>query len=380
MLSTIDLAEFSNISYFGISVYQAVLSFLILFLTLTMRRLIIRGLIGRLQQYAKRTQAEWDDSIIEAIRAPLEVLILTYGIWLAVKVLPQPTEPVNIKHFVNVIGEVLILLLGAWLLLRLVNVVDAIVKQKAADPKHWLDISIAPLITASLRILVIITSLIVIAQNLGYSVSGLVASLGLGGAALALASKDTVSNLFGSMMIMVDKPFKVGDWIKGGDFEGVVEEIGFRSTRIRTLGKTVENIPNNMIANMKVENMDRRKDDGYNVRRIKMTIGVTYSTTADQMENAVESLREILKADPGVDQRMTTLVYFTDFGASSLDIFLYFFSNTAAWAEYLEVRQRVNLKIMKKLEELGLSIAFPSRSLYIESMPDPKSSGPSPVG
>ncbi|HEB72555.1 MAG TPA: mechanosensitive ion channel family protein [Nitrospirae bacterium] len=380
MLSMSDLSEFSKVSFFGISVYQALLSFLILFLTMTMRRLIIGSFIRMLERYAEKSKTEWDNSVIQAIRPPLEVLILAYGIWLAVKILPQPTEPVDIKHFVNVIGEVLILLLGAWLLLRLVDVADKIIKQKAADPKHWLDISIAPLITASLRILVVITSLIVIAQNLGYSVSGLVASLGLGGAAIALASKDTLSNLFGSMMIMVDKPFKVGDWIKGADFEGVVEEIGFRSTRIRTFGKTVENIPNNMIANVKVENMDRRKDKGYNVRRIKMTVGVSYSATADQMEKAVESLREILKTDPGVDQRMTTLVYFTDFGASSLDIFLYFFSNSAVWAEYLEVRQRVNLKIMKKLEVMGLSIAFPSRSVYIESMPDNKSSGSSQDG
>ena len=149
-----------------------------------------------------------------------QVLILAYGIWLAIKVLPQPVEPVNIKLFVNVAGQVLILLIAVWLVMRLVNVVDAVVREKAADPKHWLDISLVPMITMTLRILVIIISVIVVAQNLGYSVSGLVASLGLGGAALALASKDTLSNLFGSLMIVVDKPFAVGDWIKGPSFEG----------------------------------------------------------------------------------------------------------------------------------------------------------------
>jgi len=244
------------------------------------------------------------------------------------------------------------------------------VKSKAVDPEHWMDISIAPVITLALKILIIIFSFIVIVQNLGYSVSGLVASLGIGGVAVAFALKETLGNFFGSLMIIVDKPFKVGDWIKGTDFEGTVEAIGLRSTQIRTFGMTIENIPNNLLANVRVENMDRRKDEGLDVRRIMMTIGVTYKTTAKQMEQAVDAIREILKNDPGVDQKMITLVSFTDFGASSLDIFLYFFSNSAKWAYYLNVRQQVNLQIMKKLEELGLSFAFPSRSVYIEKLPD----------
>ncbi len=364
-----NLSEIINTTVYGISFKQLGLSFLILFITLVFKRLIVNVVIRAFEKKTESTKTEWDNALLVALRPPLNTLILTYGIWLAVKVLPLPKKPVNIERFVESSGHMIILVLGAWLLIRLVNVVNIVLQKKAADPKHWLDVSLVPLISSSLRILVVITSGIVIAQNLGYSVSGLVASIGLGGAALALASKDTLSNLFGSLMIIVDKPFSVGDWIKGGDFEGVVEEIGFRSTRIRTFGKTIENIPNNLLANIKVENMDRRKDRGLNVRRIKMTLGVTYSTTADQMERAVEAIREILEHDEGVDQRMTTLVNFTDFGSSSLDIFLYFFSNNADWAYYLDVRQRVNLKIMRKLEEMGLEVAFPSSSVYIESLP-----------
>jgi MscS family membrane protein len=230
--------------------------------------------------------------------------------------------------------------------------------------------SIVPLAVNALRLLVYLIFGLLIAQNLGYSIAGIVASLGLGGAALALASQDTLANLFGSFMILVDKPFAVGDWIKGSGFEGVVEQIGFRSTRIRTFGKTIENIPNNMLANVKVENMDRRKDPGLNVRRIKMTLGVTYATSADQMEQALENIREILRDDPGVAQGQTILVRFTDFGDSALDIFLYYFADSADWDYYLGVRERVNLKIMRMLEGMGLEIAFPSRSVYIESMPE----------
>lgn len=365
-----DLSWILDYQLAGISAYQLALSFVILFVTLILRRALVKNFLRLVESYTKRSERGWDDEIVKAVSPPLDVLILAYGVWLAVRVLPQPTEPLDVKKFVDVTGHLLILILGAWLLLRLVRVADKIIMAKATDPEHWLDVSIAPLLTASLRILVIIISVIVIAQNMGYSVSGLVASLGLGGAALALASKDTLSNFFGSLMIIIDKPFTVGDWIKGPDFEGVVEEIGFRSTRIRTFAKTVENIPNNVIANVKVENMDRRRDEGLNVRRINMTIGVTYATKAGQMEKAVAAIEELLKTDPGVDQRMTTLVYFTDFGASSLDIFVYYFSNNADWDYYLEVRQRVNLKIMRKLEEMGLSVAFPSRSVYIEKTPN----------
>lgn len=365
-----SIAEILNLEFFSITVRQLGLSFFILLATLTLKRVIVKVVIKALGEKAEKTKTEWDDEFIKAVTPPLDTLILTYGIWLAIRVLPQPTEPVNIQKLVESTGHVLILLIGAWLLLRLVNVASVIMFKKAEDPEHWMDTGIAPLITTALRILVVITSGIVIAQNLGYSVSGLVASLGLGGAAIALASQNTIANLFGSFMILIDKPFKIGDWVKGDGFEGVVEEIGFRSTRIRTFGKTVENIPNNIMANVKVENMDRRKDDGLNVRRIKMTLGVTYATSADQMEKAIDAIREILKTDEGVDQRMTTLVNFTDFGDSSLDIFIYYFSNKAKWDYYLNVRQRINLKVMRKLEEMGLQVAFPSRSLYIESMPE----------
>ncbi|MGK7344839.1 MAG: mechanosensitive ion channel family protein [Candidatus Nitrospinota bacterium M3_3B_026] len=363
------IASLLSMEIAGITIYQFILSFAILLATLTLRRVITRGIMRWLESRAERTKTKWDETLISSVRPPIEAMILAYGILLAIKVLPQPEEPVNIKRFVEMAGHVLILFIGAWLLLRMVTVVDIVLKRKAADPRHWLEYGMVPLISKSIRIMIAIVAGIVIAQNMGYSVSGLVASLGLGGAALALASKDTLSNLFGSMMILVDKPFKVGDWIVGDGFEGIVEEVGFRSTRIRTFEKTVQNIPNNILANMTVENIDRRRDAGLNVRRISMTVGVTYATTADQMEEAVKEIKEILKTDEGVSGDAPCLVSFTDFGDSSLNIFVYYFANKADWAYYLKVRQRVNLKIMRKLKELGLSVAFPSRSIYLEALP-----------
>ncbi len=368
MLET--LTEFFNYELYGVSARTASLAFGILFACLALRRLVVRVVFGALHRAAQRTQIVWDEIVLEGARPAAEGIVVIYGMWLAARTLAVPLGLDGAVDSLSVAREVGTLALVTWAVFRVVSGIDETLRRRAADPNDPFDLGLVPLITTSLRILVVLVFGTMMAQSLGYSVSALVASLGLGGAALALASRDAVANFFGFVMIFLDKPFSVGDWIKGSGFEGVVEEIGFRSTRIRTFEKTVENIPNNLMANVNVQNMDRRKDIGLNVRRIKMTVGVTYSTSAEQMEQVVAAIREILANDEGVDSRMTTLVNFTDFGASSLDVFIYYFSNRAEWAYYLDVRQRVNLKIMRALEELGVSIAFPSRSIYLENLPD----------
>lgn len=355
---------------YGLSLRALATAFAIVFASLLLRRLVVGGVLGAFHRWAEKTEREWDEQLIAAVRAPLEAAVVVYGVWLAARVFLVQADLADLAVAFDTVRRVGLLLIAGWAVFRIVAVVDRTLRQRAADPDDPFDLGLVPLFTNSGRIVAVMVFGTMIAQELGYSVGGLVASLGLGGAAVALASRDAVANLFGFVMIMVDKPFSVGDWIRGDSFEGVVEEIGFRSTRIRTFGKTVENIPNNVMANANVENMDRRRDAHLNVRRIKMTIGVTYSTTTAQMEGALEAIRTILREDEGVDRRMTMLVNFTDFGASSLDIFIYYFSNRADWAYYLAVRERVNLKIMRALEDLGLSFAFPSQSLYVEKMPD----------
>ena len=160
-------------------------------------------------------------------------------------------------------------------------------------------------------------------------------------------------------MIILDRPFHIGDWIKAGEMEGVVEEIGFRSTKIRTFAKTQISVPNNIIANMALDNFSRMPK-----RRIKLNVGVTYETTPPQMQKAVQNIRQMLEKHPGIHQEFM-LVNFTDFGPSSLDILVYCFTVTTEWAEYLRVRQEIALNIMIILEEIGLEIAFPSQSLYL---------------
>jgi MscS family membrane protein len=210
------------------------------------------------------------------------------------------------------------------------------------------------------RMTIIVILLVLVLRELGFDVSGIVTGLGVGGLAFALAAKDTLANWFGALMIFTDHPFDIGHWIKTSTLEGVVEEIGMRSTRVRTFAKTVVSVPNSALANDVVENLSRMP-----MRRVYFTLGVTYATTPAMMRESVARIEEILKKHPQVDQELI-MVKFTDFGDSSLNILIYYFTTTTKWAEFLTIRGEINLAIMEALGEIGVSVAFPSRSIYFD--------------
>jgi MscS family membrane protein len=187
------------------------------------------------------------------------------------------------------------------------------------------------------------------------------ASLGLVGMAIALAAKDTVANLFGSLVIFSDKPFKIGDWIKTSNAEGIVEAVGIRSTKIRTFAQALISVPNASLANNEILNWSKMGK-----RRIKMDLGLTYGTTTKQMNAILRDIRDMLQDDIQVHQE-TIHIYFTDFNDSSLGIFCYFFTKSTNWAEYMRVREEINLKIMRIVEKNDSSFAFPTQSIYIEN-------------
>ncbi len=342
------------------SLWQYIGFFLALAATFVARVLIRHFLDGWLKKMSERTATELDDRLLAALRKPVLFVIIISGFYLALGILTLPTDPMDAPRFIHALFTSLLIVAAAWFLFSAVDVLDLYFKRFTEKTESKLDDQLAPIIRRILRIIVALLALVMIVQNLGYSVGSLLAGLGLGGLAFALAARDSIANMFGSVTIFTDRPFQVGDWIKAGGAEGTVEEVGFRSTRIRTFEKTLITIPNSNIANSAIENMNAR-----NTRRVKITLGLTYDTTADQMEKALEVVREIVRGHPGVDQGYW-LVYFTDFGASSLDIFVYYFSKSTVWAEYLEVRQDVNLKIMRKLTEMGLEFAFPSQTVYLK--------------
>ena len=347
-------------TFFGISLGRFAAAFAALICAFLVKKLIGQFFVRVLQPIANRTSSQFDDRAIQALRKPAEFLAVIAGLYLAGLLLQLPTEPVDMRALSGALVKFLVAFDIGWALYNLVDVLDALLLKWARKTDTDLDDHLLPFIRKSLRIFIVIMAILIIIQSFGYPVTGVLASLGIGGLAFALAAKDTVSNIFGSLMIIFDRPFQVGDWIQAGEMEGTVEEIGFRSTKIRTFAKTLISVPNNMIANMALNNYSRMPK-----RRIKLTVGVTYDTSPAQMREAVERIRSLLKTHPAIDQEFW-LVNFTDFGASSLDIMVYCFTTTTVWGDYLDARQDVCLQIMDILEEMGLEIAFPSRTVYLQ--------------
>jgi MscS family membrane protein len=352
------------------TVGQLISAFFCLAAGFILRAVIISWFGRRVRRLAERTASQADDVAVQALIGPLSLFALLLGIYFAGRILTAGYT--NLEGLSATIAKALIILLLAWMAYRLIDAVALYFQEKAAHTETRFDDQIVPLLRKAAKVFVGILAFVLVVQNLGYSVSGLLAGLGIGGLAFALAAKDTIANLFGSVTILIDRPFRVGDWISVDDStEGVVEEIGLRSTRIRTFAKTLVSIPNQSLANAQVNNhslMPRR--------RIKMTVGVTYDTRPDQMREAVRRIEGWIRGHQGFSQDFM-LIKFTDFAASSLDIFVYCFTVTTDWSEYLSLRQELNLAIMDILAEVGLSIAFPTRTVHlVDGEPDPAESSP----
>ncbi|MFN2369606.1 MAG: mechanosensitive ion channel family protein, partial [Candidatus Krumholzibacteriia bacterium] len=287
-------------------------------------RAVVNGVIrGRLQRLAARTATEADDKLTEALISPLSLVLPVAGVYGAVHVLLAVQE--QWRANADATFRVLTIALLAWTAFRIADALAVFLTELTARTESRMDDHLVPLVRKAAKTFTVVLAFILVAQNLGYSVSGLLAGLGIGGLALAMAAKDTLANLFGSIMILVDRPFRVGDWVTFDGGDGVVEEIGLRSTRVRTFAKTVVSIPNQALANATIENHSLMPK-----RRIKFTLGVTYDASAGQMRTLVERIEGYLRGHEEIDQEFM-LVKFTEFGASSLDVFVYCFTRTTDW-------------------------------------------------
>lgn len=338
---------------------ELALSFGIVLLTLILRGLVTRLIFRQAKRLAARTRMEYDDRFLEALEKPVEWLLIVVGIMLAIKVLGVNPEWARIFDLVFRGTSMLVVF---WGLLRMVDVmVDVAAAVLGSATEETGLRGLVPLIKKSARIFLSLVAVVMIVDNLGYDIGGILATLGVGGVAFAIAAKDTIANLYGSLALALDRPFKVGDWIQvGNDVDGDVEELGLRSTKVRTWPKTVISIPNAVLANEKINNWSRMPK-----RRVKQVVGVTYETSPETMNAIVDSIRKLLCEDEGVHQEFI-LVNWTDFGESSLDILVYYFTVTTKWVEHMDVRQRINTKIAEVVRDHGSSVAFPTRTLYLE--------------
>jgi MscS family membrane protein len=336
--------------------------------------ILIIGFIGRkiamksatyfFRMLDKRTKKQLFDEYLSPILKPIGNFVVLLSLFVGIKIIAIPSDPYPIKEYLLKLLGILFILNIAWFLSSVVNILMLYLEKITTKTESKLDDQLVPILRKFLRAIIYIMAGLLILQNLGYSVSGLLAGIGLGGFALAFASKDALSNIFGSLVIFMDRPFHIGDWIKTSNYEGIVEEVGLRSTKIRTFEKTIVTVPNSQISTQIVENVSKRPQ-----RRISFNLGIEYSTPASKVQRAVDTIREILKNDPRVDQEFW-IVNFSEFAASSLNIFIYFFTKTVAWLDYMQIKEEINLKIMQALEKMEIGIAFPSTSVYIEKWPE----------
>ena len=341
------------------TMYQVSIGLLLALLGFVAR--LVLGLVAKhqLAKFTARTESRADDLAVEAVVKPLLTILPVVGVFLGARYLVslQP-EWTWLAHLDRVFRIVSILLI-TWTAFRLVNAGATLLSEMSAKTESKLDDQLVPLARKGAKVFIATLGFVLVAQNLGYSVSGLLAGLGIGGLALAMAAKDTLANLFGSLMIMLDRPFHVGDQITFAGGDGVVEEIGMRSTRVRTAAKTVVSVPNQNLANATVENQSLMPR-----RRVKFTLGITYDASAAQMQDLVARIESMLRANPDVDPEQL-MVRFTEFGASSLDIMVQYFTVTTEYPRSLAVRQDVNLALMRLVEEMGLKFAYPTRTVHV---------------
>lgn len=335
----------------------AAISVFLLFLLF--RKIFTLMIIGTLQKIAKMTDTYYDDKVISALRGPIRFAFILIGAHLFFLLIFKETA------FVKNILNTLVVYTVFWAIISVMESLRSAFQHATEKFNPDLAKEMGNFILKIAKILVGAVGLGAMLQVWGINVTALVASLGLGGLAFALAAKDTASNMFGSFALLADKSIRIGEWIKVGGVEGTVEDIGMRTTKIRSFEKALITVPNQIVSNSPIENFSRR-----GVRRIKMQIGLTYGTSRDQMNAIVKEIRAMLHGHEKISQKETLLVNFDSFGDSSLNIFIYTFTNTSNWERYLNIREEIHLKIMHIVEENGASFAFPSRSIYMEQMPD----------
>ena len=334
--------------------------FIVVFGTL-MIDFVQKRILRRIAKKFGETRSLWDDALMHAVRRPLSILIWVLGLSFAGDVVARQTDSA-IFGLVAPLREVGVIVILAWALVRFIGYAEQNLIKHGTPKGGTVDRTTADAISKLLRVSVIITAALVILQTLGFSISGVLAFGGIGGIAVGFAARDLLANFFGGLMIYLDRPFAVGDWVRSPDrdIEGTVEKIGWRLTCIRTFDKRPLYVPNAIFANIALQNPSRMSH-----RRIYETIGVRYDDI-EKLPTIVREVKEMLKAHPDIAQDQTMMVNFNAFAPSSLDFFIYTFTKTTDWQEYHEIKQDVLFRVSDIITSHGGEIAFPTSTVHLQ--------------
>ena len=352
-----------NSGVFGINATDIIISLIIFLLFYLLRRLIARFILNKLSKIVTKTTTQIDDAVIEVLDGPLKFFPVVIGFFVASSYLDLSD---NNQNFIDLLNRSLITIFIFWLLHQLIIPFSFVIKNfESKISKPLVDWTLK-----GLKILVIVLGTVAILELWGIRVGPVIAGLGLFGVAVALGAQDLFKNLISGIMILMEKRFTLGDVILvSGEVEGVVEQIGFRSTLVRRFDSTPVMVPNYKFAEQSVTNYTRRHH-----RRIRWLVGLEYRTTVDQLRNIRNEINTLIEKenDFAKNENASFYVRIDSFSDSSIDMLVQAFTLTNDWGEFLKIKEELAVKIIEIVEKNNAGFAFPSQSLYVESFPNDK--------
>jgi MscS family membrane protein len=324
-----------------------------------LRRVATTIIFNQLKKLAAKTETTLDDKLFPALEAPVATFIMLVGIFSALKVL-KLSEHTDL--FIGYGATVSFSLAIFW---GLLCALDALLDHahEVALERQMSVAAFMPWIKKSLVAMFVVLGLLLTVQSLGYNVSAILSGLGIGGLAFALAAQDTIANLFGSIVVAIDQPFKLGETVKIGAHVGTVEDIGLRSTKLRLADKSLIIIPNKTVSSEAIVNLSR-----FTGRRVEQVLPLTYATKPAQLEALVQEIGDLIRHEAEVNPT-SVMVYFRDLSPSSLDLWLVYVAQDADFQKHMALRQRLNLAFMRAVEARGLAFASPAQTVYAVTLP-----------
>lgn len=321
---------------------------------------LINTLFRFFKKAAKKTGGAWGEKLEYGFHKPLHLLLVITGLYTALNVCPAVWNALVFQALIVRCFRSFLILVVAWGLYRMADSVELTDTVFARKLDLQVDKALLPVLSGVIRFVIVALAVLIVAQEWNFSISGLLAGLGLGGLAFALAAKDMLANLFGGVVILLDRPFSLGDWIRTGDVEGTVEDVNFRSVKVRTFAQAVVTVPNSMVAAAPVTNFSRMGK-----RKVDFALTLKYGTPAELVKKCTEEIRRIL-AENGEIEDDTFSAALDNFGESGLKLMVSYYTKSADFKDYLRVREEVYYSVLKILEDEKVEIAYPTSTVVVD--------------
>lgn len=354
-----DIIKFLENSF----VQSILYALLILLIFLLFRKRVMKIVFNVIHKRSQKTKTKLDDVLIKVVRKPLRMLLnmtVLYIVYHTIDLHSIVTSTEMFDTFALNFYSSAVIVFFIWVLYNSTDESQVFFNDFLKIFDISVDKLLIPFMSKVFRLILLIIAIALIASTWGFDVGTFVAGLGIGGLAFALAAKDTLANMFGGAVLITEKPFTLGDWIIVDDVEGTVEDINFRSTKIRKFNKSIVTVPNSRVADSNIINYSKR-----NIRRISYELKIHLETSVDDVKKVVSDIEKMLIEHEGIHNE-TIFVKFNKFGDSSLNVFLYYFTNTSIWGEYLTIAEDTNFKIMEILEKNKVKLAVPLHQIRME--------------